>query len=111
MTLNEKQVHFSNLFARLVLWAHSYDEVVIDAVARSPEEQARLVAIGASHTLNSKHVHRLAGDLLLFRNGAYVQDGKEYAPLGAYWKSLDPHNVWGGDWSSLHDYGHFEYAG
>jgi peptidoglycan L-alanyl-D-glutamate endopeptidase CwlK len=113
MTLHDKQVHFSRMFAFLVLHAALQDwEVVIDMVARSEEEQARLVAAGASQTMDSKHRERLAGDLLLFDDeGTYLTDTEEYAALGAFWHSLDAANVWGGDWSGYPDGGHFEYAG
>lgn len=113
MTLHEKQVHFSRMFASLVLYAGTLGgEVVIDMVARSEEEQARLVAEGASQTMDSKHLQRLAGDLLLFNaQGTYLTNSQDYAALGAYWHGLDPANVWGGDWAGFQDGGHFEYAG
>lgn len=111
MSLTEQQARFSLLFAQLIQWAHTqHMTVVIDMVARTPQEQARLVNIGASHTLQSKHVSRLAGDVLLFKDGKYLQDGEAYRPLGMYWKSLDPQCVWGGDWHSIKDYDHFEYG-
>jgi D-alanyl-D-alanine carboxypeptidase len=109
MALSDSQATFSRLFAQLILWAHDHGyTVAIDMVARSPEEQARLVRIGASRTLKSAHVQRLAGDLLLFKNGQYVSDGEAYRPLGAYWTSLSPQCVWGGSWKSIKDYDHFE---
>lgn len=111
MTLNEQQARFSLLFAQLIVWANTQKlTVVIDMVARSPQEQARLVKLGLSHTLKSKHVSRLAGDVLLFHEGKYLVDGEAYRPLGRHWTSLDPHCVWGGDWHSIKDYDHFEYA-
>ena len=110
MTLHDQQVHFTRLFTQLLVWAQAQGlEVVLDMVARSPQEQARLVNIGASHTLHSAHVQRLAGDLLLFHDGHYQTDGAAYRPLGTYWKSLDPQCVWGGDWTSIKDYDHFEW--
>jgi hypothetical protein len=112
MTLHQKQAHFTQMFASLIHYALSLGlEPVIDMVARSPEEQARLVKSGASQTLDSKHVLRLAGDLLLFKDGVYLTDGAAYKPLGMYWCALDPHNVWGGSWQSIKDFDHFEYNG
>ena len=85
--------------------------MAIDTTRRSKEEQARLVASGASQTMRSKHVDGLAGDLLLYQGRTYVTDGAAYASIGAYWLSLDAANIWGGAWRSFPDYGHFEYGG
>jgi peptidoglycan L-alanyl-D-glutamate endopeptidase CwlK len=85
--------------------------VALDYVKRSEAEQAAMVASGASETMHSKHLDGLAADLLLYEDGAYVTSAEPYASLGAYWKTLDPANVWGGDWETLVDAGHFEYAG
>jgi hypothetical protein len=112
MTLSEKRRHFSRMFAELVAWCHKvgYD-VAIDTTRRTEEEQARLVESGASQTMASKHVEGLAGDLLLYEGSTYVTDPAGYAPIGTIWKTLDAHNVWGGNWEDFPDYGHFEYAG
>jgi hypothetical protein len=112
MTNHEKQVFFTTMLATFLHYAiDSGYEVVVDTVARSKEEQARLVKIGASQTMKSKHVERLAVDLLLFKNGKYLTGKTQYDELGAVWKTLSTKNVWGGDWITFKDYGHFEYAG
>lgn len=112
MTLSEKQSHFSAMFAKLVLHAGALGyRAVINEVARTPEQQALYVKQGQSQTMASKHLKRLAGDLLLFKGATYLTDTKDYAALGAYWKGLDAKNVWGGDWKSLQDGTHFEYGG
>jgi peptidoglycan LD-endopeptidase CwlK len=111
MTLSEKRRHFSKNFSLLVVWCHlnGYD-VAIDTTRRTPEEQQRLIESGASQTMNSRHVDGLAGDLLLYDGQEYVTDPLAYAPLGEFWTSLDVGNVWGGDWESFPDFGHFEFS-
>ena len=108
MTLHDQQAHFSQMFAQLVLHAFASGyEAVINEVARTPEQQQLYVQQGKSKTLKSLHLQRLAGDLLLFKDGTYLTRKDDYAALGAYWKQLDPeHNGWGGDWGW--DANHFE---
>ena len=65
-------------------------------------------AEGKSHTKTSRHTQRLAVDFNVFFDGAYITEGTAYAGLGAYWKSLDSKNRWGGDFPTLRDYNHFE---
>jgi len=112
MTLSEKRRYFTRQLARLLVYGMEHDfEIALDFAKRSKEEQKRLVEAGLSQTMKSKHVEGLAVDLLLYDGSSYLVDPKAYAPLGAYWVSLDPKNVWGGNWHSIKDYGHFEYAG
>ncbi len=109
-TLHEKQVHFTQMFSLLISKAIQLGlEPVIDEVARTPEQQRWYVDHGQSKTMSSRHLQRLAGDLLLFKNGTYLTTKPDYTPLGQYWKSLDPLNRWGGDWGW--DANHFEYGG
>lgn len=67
----------------------------------------------ASETLQSQHLNHLAQDLVIDRliDGVWVTLDKteDYAFAGAFWKSLNPENVWGGDWGW--DGGHFEVKG
>lgn len=75
---------------------------------RSPEEQMRLVRAGRSKTSNSRHLVRLAVDFIVEKGEGVSWEFEDYKELGEYWKSLNPQNVWGGDWPSLRDAGHFE---
>jgi peptidoglycan L-alanyl-D-glutamate endopeptidase CwlK len=87
---------------------------------RSRERQARLVAIGASRTMNSQHLTGQAVDLAYWLDdgdGAVEQgeirwDWPLYEQIGAAMKAaateLGVPIVWGGDWASFRDGPHFE---
>jgi hypothetical protein len=107
--LGEKQRLFTKLVGQLIDWsyANGYELTFGDAY-RSPE-QARLNAQAGSGIANSLHTQRLAIDLNLFRAGIYLTDSAAYAPLGAFWKTLDPAAAWGGDFSKP-DGNHFSIS-
>lgn len=111
MTLSEKQAHFTQLLARLLTWAATQPglSVVLGEVARTLEQQRLYVQQGKSQTMQSKHLQRLAADVLVFQDGVYQTGSAAYRPLGEHWKMLDSANKWGGDWGW--DANHFEYAG
>lgn len=110
MKLSEKQQEFMLDFARLILWAHEQGyHVTAGELWRSDEQQAIYFKTGKSRVEHSRHQDRLAGDLNLFINGNYVTDGEAYKPLADYWKSLNPANRAGYDFS-FHDNNHFERA-
>ena len=50
-----------------------------------------------SKTLKSSHADRLAIDFNFFIGNSLVYDFEYIKPLGDYWESLNPKNVWGGD--------------
>lgn len=52
-----------------------------------------------SKTLHSSHANRLAVDFNFFINGRLTYDFHKIKPLGDYWESLHPDNVWGGDFN------------
>jgi hypothetical protein len=45
---------------------------------------------------NSLHLKRLAIDLNLFKDGAYLSDTESHRPFGEWWEAQDPLNRWGG---------------
>ena len=53
----------------------------------------------------SQHKRRLAIDLLLFKDGKYLTDTKDYAPLGLWWEQQG--GAWGG---RFEDGNHFSLA-
>lgn len=110
MTLSEKQQKFTSLVARLILWGETKGYKFTFAEAYRTPEQAALNAKKGTGIKNSLHTERLAIDLNLFVNGKYQTDGKEYGPIGTYWKSLSSPEcptAWGGEWG---DFNHFSIA-
>ena len=82
-------------------------EPTFGEVYRPIEMQQIYIKTGRSQTMNSMHLKRLAIDLNLFRDGRLANKA-EVQPLGDFWTSLNPKNVWGGNWKSLVDTPHFE---
>lgn len=72
---------------------------------RTAEQEQLDVQQGLSHTMKSNHLRRLAIDLNYIVDGELKQTP---ADLGAYWESLNPQNRWGGNFTTLRDYPHFE---
>ena len=97
------------MLGQLIGWAYSQGcELTLGEAMRTPEQQKLYVGQGKSKALKSKHLDKLAIDLNLFVGGEYKADKESYRTLGEYWKSLDPENVWGGDWGW--DANHFQYT-
>jgi len=79
---------------------------VITSSTRSPQEQAALVAVGRSKTLQSKHLSGRAFDVDMY---GWNRD----AVPAWVWSELGPSAslfglTWGGDWQTFKDVGHFE---
>ena len=88
------------------------DFVVIEGL-RTKERQAKLVASGASKTMNSRHITGHAVDLLpIGSDGKAAFDWPLYHQLASCVKQaaaeLGVKIVWGGDWTSFKDGPHFE---
>lgn len=111
MTLSQKQIKFTETISKLIAWAYAQGYgLTFGEALRTLEQQSIYVQQGKSKTNNSKHLVRLAVDFNLFINGEYKSDTESYKPLGDYWKSLDPNNKWGGDFS-FGDGNHFQHDG
>ena len=105
---------------RVVERARQAVPFIVTEGLRSRERQARLVAIGASRTMNSRHLTGHAVVLAYWLddgNGAVEQgeirwDWPLYEQIGAAMKAaakdLGIPIVWGGDWASFRDGPHFE---
>lgn len=94
--LNARQLYTENL-AKLILYCI---------------EQGYEVAIaqdGLKHMKGSLHYIGLADDLYLYKNDEYLTGTPSYKFAGDYWKSLDPGNTWGGDFTNS-DGNHFSYG-
>lgn len=108
MTLRQHQSAFALDVARLIEFAYKNGmEFTFGETYRTEEQQRIYVQKGLSRTMDSWHRKRLAIDLNLFLAGVYITTAEPYRPLGDYWKSLNEHNRWGGDWG-LGDANHFE---
>lgn len=90
-----------------VLW-HNQVPLWISNSRRTEDEQRRLVASGASRTMNSKHLSGQAFDVDVIGYGRDAIPGYFWDLLGPFGESLGL--VWGGRWPTLRDYGHFELA-
>lgn len=98
MTLGEKQSLFCRLAARLIEQAFAMGyEARFGETYRTPEQAALNAAkgIGIAHSV---HCDRLAIDLILFRDGKWLQFSEQYGDLGAWWKQQHPLCRWGGDY-------------
>lgn len=119
MTLGENQEIFSRHVAQLINRAIELGfGVRLGEVLRTPEQQKLYFNSGASKTMNSQHLKKLAIDLNLIVNGR-LATSTEIRPLGKWWESLDVNNRWGGSWrgaveagsSNFIDSPHFERMG
>lgn len=97
MTLGEKQKLFAKNIALLIshIYASGYEVTFGDAWSK-PEYKA--------HKANSCHYDRLAIDLNLFKDGAYLTDTMAHEPFGKWWEGLNKDNRWGG---RFHDGNHY----
>lgn len=113
MDLGTKQKIFSQLIASLIHWIKSQGyEVTLGEAWRSPET-AELYAKEKKGIKHSIHCLRLAVDLLLFKDGKYLTDSKDYEFAGVYWEELSTEEyecAWGGRFNSLPDGNHFSIA-
>lgn len=87
------------------------DFTVIDGL-RSRAEQQKLVARGASKTMNSRHLTGHAVDIAPFVDGKVSWHWPDYYPLaGAIKTAAEELGVpieWGGDWTSFKDGPHWQ---
>ena len=97
MTLAQRQRLFLKLLPRLLdfAYAQGYELSVGDAY-RDPRLHGEVgVKLGYGHA-RSNHKNRLAIDLNLFKNGAFLQTTTDHTPLGEFWEKLHPLCRWGG---------------
>lgn len=108
MGLVDEQWAFLRDMAKLILFIETLPghKASGGELLRPIEMQELYVKRGASKTMRSRHLEKLAIDINLFIDGKYVADKAGHAALGAYWKSLSPKNRWGGDWGW--DANHYE---
>jgi peptidoglycan L-alanyl-D-glutamate endopeptidase CwlK len=105
---------------RVVERARQAVPFIVTEGLRTRDRQARLVAIGASRTMNSRHLTGHAVDLAYWlddgdatvEHGEIRWDWPLYEQIGAAMKvaakELGVPITWGGDWTSFRDGPHFE---
>ena len=109
LTLREKQSLFVELVAVLIAEANRLGYALTFGEAyRSPEEAARLAALGKGIKA-SLHTQRLAVDFNLFIGGKYITRSEHYLLLGEFWEGLNPLCRWGGRFKRP-DGNHFSLA-
>lgn len=104
MNLGQRQELLARLLPRLIdaMFAAGY-AVRLGEAHRPPETAAAYAKAGKGIT-NSLHCDKLAVDLHLFRDGAYLSSGAEHRPFGELWESLDPMCRWGGRFNDSNHY-------
>lgn len=115
MTLSKKQRIFSLNIAKLINYAFdNCIELTFGEVWRPLEMQKIYLANGKSKTLKSSHLNRLAVDFNFFIDNKLTYNYEDLKILGDFWISLNPANVWGGDFNKNNikdgflDTSHFE---
>jgi len=114
MTLVEQQAAFLKDVIKLLNEADRRGFMVTGGeLYRTQYQQDFYLKTGASQKKVSIHQERMAIDFNFFVKDAtgkfaltYVQ--KVLQPLGDYWESLCPQNVWGGNWTTIVDTPHFQ---
>lgn len=85
MTQREARCAFSRQLARLCVWIETqgyefaFDEVTERVTGKDPT---------SDHRPGSLHHVGLAADLLLYKDGKYLMDTKEYEWLGVKWEMM-----------------------
>lgn len=96
MKLQERQSLFVRLVARLIDRATALGyELTFGEAWRTPEQCALNAAKGTGIS-DSLHPDRLAIDLNLFKDGAFLKDTESHRALGEWWEQLHPDCRWGG---------------
>ena len=100
MSLRKKQSIFAQNVGKLIAFAYeNCYELTLGEAQRTIEQQRIYVETGASKTMRSNHLNKMAIDLNVFIDGRLTYEFEDIKPLGDYWESLHPHNRWGGDWN------------
>lgn len=107
MTLSEAQRLHVKCFAKLLNWGLKNGYEFTWGEALRTQAQALANAQNGSGIAKSLHLLKLAIDINLFKDGVYQPTTEAHAPLGAYWKTLDPLCCWGGDFVTRPDGNHY----
>lgn len=108
-SLGQLQRDHVECFGKLIAFTYAQGFALTWGEAYRTKEQAQWDAAHHTGIVNSVHCDRLAVDVQLFKDGAYLTDPKAYAFMGAYWKTLHPRARWGGDFTTV-DADHFSFT-
>ena len=104
-TLRQKQSRFALAAAKLVL--HIYEQgyqVTHGDAYRDARLHGNLGERKSYSHPYSMHKLRLALDLNLFRNGAYLDTTEAHRPIGEWWERQGRDHRWGGRWGDGNHY-------
>lgn len=111
MTLGDKQRLFAKLLPGLINQAHLMGyEVTLGDAYRDPRLHGTTGEKKGYGHRNSCHKIRLAFDLNLFKDGAYLQTTEDHRELGEWWEGLHHLCRWGGRFNDGNHYS-FEHEG
>lgn len=95
-------------------WAIGGLDFVVTEGIRTREKQLEYVRVGASQTMNSRHLTGHAVDVAIKLNGRVVWDWPLYERLAKVMKGIALAEgvdlVWGGDWHTFKDGPHYELS-
>lgn len=101
-TLRQKQSRFVLMIAALIEFAYEMGyELTFGQALRSEAEAAANAASGKG-IANSLHTIKLAIDLNLFKDGAWLKTTEDHRLLGHYWESIG--GTWGGRFNDGNHY-------
>lgn len=93
--LSLRQCAFTHALALLILEIEKAGyQVKIQELNRTVETQKAYIAQGVSKTMDSRHLDKLAADLVLFKDGELVTNQEVYRAFGEFWESQG--GRWGG---------------
>lgn len=107
--MSRLQEEFAQQVSNLIRKASDLGYGVTFGEAWRTPEQAALNAKSGAGISNSLHIERLAIDLNLFKDGAYITDDRGHRELGTWWKSIGPRYRWGGDFTKR-DFNHYSIS-
>jgi len=103
LTLRQQQSQFAVMAAKLILQAEAMGyEVTLGDAYRDPRVHGEFGKKMAYGEAKSFHKKRLALDLNLFRNGAYLSGTEAHRPLGEWWEKQG--GTWGGRFNDGNHY-------
>lgn len=105
MRLGEKQELFMRLLPRLIDKAHELGfEIRGGDLFRDPRVHGAIGEKVGYSAASSCHKMKLAIDLNLFRDGAYLTTTADHRPLGEWWEQQHDLTCWGGRFNDANHY-------